>query len=72
MHFPCTHCNPPSVRAIKDWAFYDCSGLTTAILNDGLEQIGACVFVYCTSLVRIAIPPPSGQSRIGHSVDARG
>jgi hypothetical protein len=24
---------PPSVRAIKAWAFLNCSGLTTAILN---------------------------------------
>jgi hypothetical protein len=31
--------------------------LTTAILNDGLEEIGECAFAKCTSLVRIAIPP---------------
>jgi len=31
---------PPSVRAIKDFAFSKCLGLTTAILNDGLEEIG--------------------------------
>ena len=46
----------PSVRAIKDWAFWECSGLTTVILGDGLEEIGKRAFSR-TSLVRINIPP---------------
>ncbi len=42
---------------IKDRAFHCCSGLTTAILNDGLEEIGEGAFLRCRSLVRINIPP---------------
>ena len=48
---------PPSVRAIKWNAFCDCSGLTTAILNDGLEEIGKEAFGRCRALERIDIPP---------------
>ncbi len=48
---------PPAVRAIKDWAFSDCWGLTTAILNNGLEEIGVYAFNGCTSLVHITTPP---------------
>jgi hypothetical protein len=47
---------PPSVRAIKKWAFEDCSELITVILNDGLEEIGDRAFEGC-ALVRIDIPP---------------
>ena len=47
---------PPSVRATKEGAFEDCSGLTTAILNNGLEGIGKQAFKECV-LVRIVIPP---------------
>jgi hypothetical protein len=35
----CKSLIPPSARAIKDKAFCECLGLTTAILNDGLEEI---------------------------------
>ena len=47
---------PPSVRAIKEYAFIGCSGLTTAILNDGLEVIGEGAF-WRYALVCIDIPP---------------
>ena len=47
---------PPSVRVTKDWAFFNCSGLTTVILNNGLEEIGEYAFSGC-ALVRIDIPP---------------
>jgi hypothetical protein len=47
---------PPSVRAIQELAFFNCSGLTTAIFNDGLEEIEARAFEGC-ALVRIVIPP---------------
>jgi len=46
---------PPSVRAIKDEAFCDCLGLTTAILNDGLEEIGVRSFILC-AFVHLVIP----------------
>ena len=47
---------PSSVRAIRNEAFYNCSALTTAILNNGLEVIGGGAFKGC-ALVRIDIPP---------------
>ena len=47
---------PPNVRTIKRGAFEDCSNLTTAILGDGLEEIGKWAFCG-TSLERIVIPP---------------
>ena len=47
----------PSVRAIKYGAFDSCLWLRTAILNDGLEEIGRGAFRLCTSLERIEIPP---------------
>ncbi len=34
----------PAVRAIKDSAFFGCLGLTTVILNNGLEEIGKYAF----------------------------
>ena len=47
---------PPTVRAIGEGAFFGCSGLTAAILNEGLEEIGVVAFNDST-LVRIDIPP---------------
>ena len=48
---------PPTARAIKEEAFRNCDGLTTAILGVGLEEIGKYAFLQCRSLVRINIPP---------------
>jgi hypothetical protein len=48
---------PPAIRAIKYRAFHGCSGLTTAIVNNGLEEIRLGAFARCTSLVHITIPP---------------
>ncbi len=48
---------PPTIKVIKDHAFYKCWGLITVILNNGLEEIGLSAFVRCASLVLIAIPP---------------
>ena len=47
---------PPSVRAIKDFAFCWCSGLTAAILKDGLEVIETGAFYGC-AFERTDIPP---------------
>jgi len=55
---------PPSIRAIRGGAFYGCSLLTTAILNDGLEEIGANAFYGC-ALVRIDIPPAFRAIKFG-------
>jgi hypothetical protein len=48
---------PSSIRAIKNYAFYDCLQLATAILNDGLEEIGERAFYKCRSLCKIKFPP---------------
>ena len=48
---------PPTVKAIVDEAFADCTRLTIVILNDVLEEIGVCAFYECSPLERIEIPP---------------
>ncbi len=48
---------PLTIKVIKDWAFYKCWGLTTVILNDGLEEIGEAALYGCASLEGIKIPP---------------
>ena len=37
-------------------AFYRCTQLSTVVLGEGLEEIGANAFEHCTSLQRIVIP----------------
>ena len=48
-----------SVRAIKEWAFHDCTRLTHVHLADceGLKKIKNKAFCGCTSLRKIMIPP---------------
>ena len=47
----------PSVKTIKDKAFLGRYQLTTVVLGEGLEEIGAGAFCECTSLREIKIPP---------------
>jgi hypothetical protein len=57
VHVPWMHyISPPPIRAFKAWAFDDCLGLTTVILNNGLEEIEWGAFDGCMPLVRIVIP----------------
>jgi hypothetical protein len=44
----------PSVKAIEDRAFVNRKRLTTVILGEGLEEIGANAFESCTSLRKIS------------------
>ena len=48
-----------SVRAIKEWAFHDCTRLMHVHLADckGPEEIKNKAFCGCTSLRKIVIPP---------------
>ena len=48
-----------SVRAIKEWAFHDCTRLMHVHLADckGLEEVEDKAFCGCTSLSKIVIPP---------------
>ena len=56
---PCDSCQSPSVRQGNQeyWAFDGRRQLTTAVFNNGLEEIGAGAFRGYTSLVRVTIPP---------------
>ena len=47
---------PNTVTRIGDYAFSQCSGLTSVTLSDGLTSIGEHAFYYCTGLTSIAIP----------------
>ena len=47
---------PPAIRTIKARGYRDCSGLTTVILNNWLEEIGVWALDECRSLVRAKIP----------------
>jgi len=47
----------PSVKVIKEKAFYEREQLTTVILNHGLEEIGEGAFRQCSSLRGIDVPP---------------
>ena len=58
-----------SVRAIRGGTFVHRMQLEDAILNDELEEIGACAFFLCTSLRCIAIPNAVraiGEAAFGH------
>jgi hypothetical protein len=46
----------PSIRAIKNYAFWEHDQLVTVILNNGLEEIKEEAFGYCTLLQCIIIP----------------
>ncbi len=45
-----------SVTIISEWAFSDCSGLTSITIPDGVTSIGSGAFSYCSSLTSITIP----------------
>lgn len=50
-HNGSTYC----VTAIANGAFYDCDGLTTVIIPDGVTAIGASAFYHCTSMTSVTI-----------------
>ena len=52
-----------SVTSIGEWAFYDCSSLTTITIPEGVTSIGSCAFGGCSSLTTITIP--EGVTSIG-------
>ena len=47
---------PNSVTSIGDWAFYECSSLTSINIPEGVELIGEYAFANCDSITSITIP----------------
>ena len=47
---------PNSVTEIGDYAFYDCTSLTSINIPNSVTEIGYCAFEGCTSLTSITIP----------------
>ena len=45
-----------SVTSIGDYAFYECSGLTTITIPDSVTSIGQYAFYQCSGLTTITIP----------------
>ncbi|MBQ2123561.1 MAG: leucine-rich repeat domain-containing protein, partial [Bacteroidaceae bacterium] len=47
---------PNSVTSIGDYAFYDCSGLTSVEIPNSVTSIGESAFDCCSSLTSVVIP----------------
>ena len=47
---------PNSVTSIGEYAFYDCTSLTSVTIPDSVTIIGDFAFFYCTSLTSVTIP----------------
>ncbi|MBP3550034.1 MAG: leucine-rich repeat protein [Alistipes sp.] len=45
-----------TVTSIGEWAFYNCTSLTSVTIPDSVTSIGGGAFAYCTSLTSITIP----------------
>ncbi|MBS7390438.1 MAG: leucine-rich repeat protein, partial [Oscillospiraceae bacterium] len=56
---------PDSVTSIGDWAFENCTSLTSVTIPDSVTSIGFCAFSDCTSLTSVTIG--SGVTSIGSS-----
>ena len=46
----------PGTIAVHEYAFYDCTGLTSVTMPNGLTTIGEGAFRYCTNLEKADIP----------------
>ena len=55
--------NGKSVTSIGDWAFYDCTSVTSIKLPNSVTNIGEGAFNDCTSLISVTIP--DGVASIG-------
>ena len=50
---------PDSVSGIANWAFSDCSGLTSLTIPGSVTHIGLNAFIGCTGLTNISVDPLS-------------
>lgn len=57
---------PSSVTSIRDLAFSDCVGLTSATIPEGTASIGNSAFAGCTALASISLP--NSTTNLGSSV----
>ena len=55
--------NTYSVTTIGASAFYNCDGLTSVVIPEGVTTIGASAFLYCDGLTSVTIP--EGVTTIG-------
>ena len=53
------------VTSIGEWAFYECSSLTSVTIPNSVTSIGEWAFFYCSSLTSITIP--ESVTNIGNS-----
>ena len=62
---------PNTVTSIDDFAFYDCSSLTTITIPEGVTSIGVAAFEYCSKLDTVYVdattPPTIGSSAFNSS-----
>ena len=54
---------PEGVTSIGNWAFKDCSSLTSVVIPNGVTSIGDSAFFNCSSLASVVIP--EGVTSIG-------
>ena len=47
---------PEGVTKIGNWAFYDCTGLTSVTIPAGVTEIGWGAFYGCAKLTSVTIP----------------
>ena len=46
---------PNNVTTIKDWAFYECTNLTTAVIGNNVSNFGSYIFRDCSNLISVTI-----------------
>ena len=56
-----------TVDTIGDYAFYNCSGLTSVIIPDGVTSIGSSAFYGCSGLTVMRMKPNTPPSLGGYS-----
>ena len=57
-----------SVTSIGEYAFWECSGLTSVVIGNSVTSIGECVFALCSALTSVDIP--NSVTSIGNSAFA--